>query len=96
MFQSEFTILRAGFASQHAGSVALFVALVVAIFCGFFYHIAHLVFGPSNGIQRVKFSAWKTAPVIGLALIVVILGFWLPAPIFALIDGASRILAVHP
>ncbi|MGA2880952.1 MAG: hydrogenase 4 subunit F [Bryobacteraceae bacterium] len=96
MFQSEFTILRAGFAAQHVGSVILFVIFVVAIFCGFFYHVANLVFGPDPGVPRGEFSRWKTLPVIGLSLIVVVLGFWLPAPIYALVNGAARILAVQP
>jgi hydrogenase-4 component F len=96
MFQSEFTILRAGFAAQQTGAVVLFVACVVAIFCGFFFHVAHLVFGPPTGQPRGEFSRWKTYPVIGLSLIVVILGFWLPAPVYALVDGAARILAVQP
>jgi hydrogenase-4 component F len=96
MFQSEFTILRAGFAAQRTGTVIIFVAFVVAIFCGFFYHVAHLIFGAPTGTPRGEFSRWKTYPVIGLSLIVVLLGFWLPAPIYALVDGAARILAVQP
>jgi len=96
MFQSEFTVLRAGFAAQRTAAVALFVAFVIAIFCGFFYHIANLVLGPPADLPRGEFSRWKTYPVIGLSLIVVVLGFWLPAPVYALVDGAARILAVQP
>jgi hypothetical protein len=32
--------------------------------------------------------------VIGLSLMVVVMAFWLPAPLYQLIDGAARILAV--
>jgi hydrogenase-4 component F len=96
MFQSEFTILRAGFAAQRPASSILFVILVVAIFCGFFYHLAQLVFGAPKGHQRGDSCRWKTYPVIGLAAIVVFLGFWLPAPVYDLVDGAARILAVQP
>jgi len=96
MFQSEFTVLRAGLAAQRTGVVALFVIFLVAIFCGFFYHVAQLVFGAPNGAPRGEPCRWKTYPVIGLSLTVVILGFWLPAPIYALVDGAARILAVRP
>src|SRR5258706_6289672 len=46
MFQSGFLILRAGFAAHRTVSSMLFVALVIAIFCGFFNHISQLVFGP--------------------------------------------------
>jgi hypothetical protein len=55
-----------------------------------------LVFGAPNGLPRGEFSRWKTWPVIGLSLIVVLLGFWLPAPLYALVEGAARILEVHP
>jgi hydrogenase-4 component F len=96
IFQSEFTILRAGFAAQRIGAVIVFVIFVASIFCGFFYHVANLVFGPPSGVMRGEFSRWKTYPVIGLSLIVVVLAFWLPPPVFALIDGASRILVVRP
>lgn len=96
IFQSEFTILRAGFAAHREGVSSLYVVFVVAIFCGFLYHVTQLVFGPPNGLPRGEASRWKTYPVIGLALIVVLLGFWLPAPLYALVDGAARILAVQP
>jgi len=94
MFQSEFMVLRAGFASQHVGLSVVFVACVVAIFCGFFHHVTQLVLGPPSGAPREVFSRWKTYPVIGLSLMVVVMAFWLPAPLYRLIDGAARILAV--
>jgi hydrogenase-4 component F len=96
MFQSEFTVLRAGFAAQRIGAVILFVAFVIAIFCGFFYHVSQLVFGAPNTHPHGEYSRWKTYPVIGLSLIVVLLGFWLPASVYSLVDGAARILAVGP
>jgi hydrogenase-4 component F len=96
MFQSEFTVLRAGFASQQTGASILFVAFVVAIFCGFFYHISQLAFGPPPGVPRGDSSPWKTYPVIGLAAVVIGLGFWLPGPLYSLVDGAAKILVVQP
>ena len=96
MFLSEFTVLRAGFAAQRTGAVILFVVFVVAIFCGFIYHITQLIFGAPSGLPRGESSHWKTYPVIALALIVIVLGFWLPAPVYSLVDGAARILAVQP
>jgi hydrogenase-4 component F len=100
MFQSEFTVLRAGFAGQHTTAVALFVVFVAAIFCGFFYHIAQLVWGKSDERKREaaqpESSRWKTWPVIVLATIVVGVAFWLPAPLYLLVDRAAQILAVRP
>lgn len=96
LFQSEFTILRAGFAAQHVSLSILFVTLLVAIFAGFFYHIAHFVLGPPDGSPRGETCRWKTYPVIVLSALVLLLGFWLPAPVYSLIEGAASILAVHP
>jgi hydrogenase-4 component F len=96
MFQSEFTVLRAGFASQQIGASILFVALVVAIFCGFFYHISQLVFGPPAGVPRGDFSRWKTYPVIGLAAVVMVLSLWLPGTLYKLVQQAAQILVVNP
>jgi hydrogenase-4 component F len=95
MFQSEFMVLRAGFAAQHLGLSILFVVCVVAIFCGFFHHVTQLVLGPPSGAPREMFSLWKRYPVIGLALVVIVIGFWLPAPLYQLIDGAAHVLAVQ-
>ena len=88
--------MRAGFAGSKSGAAVLFVAFLVAIFCGFFYHIAQLVFGPPADAPRGDSSRWKTYPVIGLAAVVVLLGFWMPGPLYALVDQAARILVVHP
>jgi hydrogenase-4 component F len=96
MFQSEFTVLRAGFAAQRTGAVALFVAFLAAIFCGFFYHIAQLVWGKGNGREPGDRSRWTTWPLFALAALVILLGFWLPAPLYTLVDRAAQILAVHP
>jgi hydrogenase-4 component F len=94
MFQSEFMVLRAGFASQHMVLSVLFVACVVAIFCGFFHHVTQLVLGPASGAPREAYCRWKTYPVIGLSVMVVAMSFWLPAPLYRLLDGAARILVV--
>ena len=96
MFQSEFIILRAGFESRWTAAAILYVVFVIAIFCGFFYHVAQLVLGAPAGLPSGEPCRWKTWPVIGLALVVVLLGFWLPAPVYALISGAARILVVQP
>jgi hydrogenase-4 component F len=96
MFQSEFTILRAGFAGDHTGLSILFVTLLVAIFAGFFYHIAQLVLGPPRGYPSGETCRWKTFPVIALSVLVLVLGFWLPAPLYTLVEGAARILRVTP
>jgi hydrogenase-4 component F len=96
LFQSEFMVLRAGFAGPYMGVAVLLAIFLVAIFCGFFYQISQIVLGPPRGVPREPICPWKTIPVIVLSILVIMTGFWLPAPLYQLIDGAARILAVHP
>ncbi len=99
MFQSEFTILRAGFGNAHMPASIMLVIMLVVIFSGFLIHIAKLVLGadPSGdaggGAPGGDVCPWKKYSLIGLAAVVIILGFWLPGPIFELIRNAARIAA---
>ncbi len=96
IFQSEFTILRAGFEGSQTWPSVILLFFLTVIFCGFFFHISSLVLGKPNGAPRGEDSRWKTYPVIGLSVLTVMLGFWLPGPLYALIQGAARILEVKP
>ena len=101
MFQSEFTVLRAGFTSGHVAAAALCVAFLAAIFAGFLVHFSRLVLGAapvdhasvseaavSEAMEPCK---WKKYSLIGLGSVVVILAFWLPGPLFELIRNAAKI-----
>ena len=92
LFQSEFTILRAAFAGRHFVPAVLFVAFLVAIFTGFLIHISRLVLGPDPGVPNSEHSAWKKYSLVGLACIVLVMGFWVPAPLYALIQGAAQVV----
>lgn len=91
-FLSEFTILRAGYASGHRILPIFFIACVVAIFAGFLTHVANLVLGPDRALPPEDGSPWKKSPVLGLALVIIVMGFWIPSPLFKLIQGAADIV----
>ncbi|MBZ5664886.1 MAG: hydrogenase 4 subunit F [Acidobacteriia bacterium] len=91
-FQSEFTILRAGFNGGHLVLAIFFVSFLVLIFSGFLVHIADLVLGEDPGLPRTDMCGWKKYSVVGLAVVVVVMGFWIPAPLFRLIQGAVGIV----
>jgi hydrogenase-4 component F len=93
LFQSEFTILRAAFGGGYFILAILFVAFLVAIFSGFLVHIANLVLGADPGLPAGETCRWKKYSVAGLASVIVVLGFWIPAPLFGLIQGAANIVA---
>ncbi|MBI4902227.1 MAG: hydrogenase 4 subunit F [Acidobacteria bacterium] len=102
MFQSEFTILRAGFAAHEFAASILLVLFLVAIFCGFFFHVSQLVLGPAPAAPQnpeptdFENDRWKTLPVVALSVVAIVLAFWLPSPLYDLISGAARILEVRP
>jgi hydrogenase-4 component F len=91
-FQSEFTILRAGFSSGSLVLSVFFVSFLVLIFSGFLVHIANLVLGEDPGFPRAGMCRWKTYSVAGLAVVIVVMGFWIPAPLFRLIQNAVGIV----
>jgi hydrogenase-4 component F len=91
-FQSEFTILRAGFAAGHLALAALFIAFLATIFCGFLVHIANLVLGEDPGLPRTELCPWKRGSIVGLVVVIVVMGFWIPAPLFHLIQHATEIV----
>ena len=92
LFLSEFTILRAGFNAGHLVLTILFTTFLVAIFSGFLIHIANLVLGPDPGLPRPEPCRWKQSSVAGLALVIIVIGFWIPSPLFRLIQGAASLV----
>jgi len=92
LFLSEFTILRAGFSRGYLVLAVLFITLLVAIFSGFLIHIANMVLGPDPGLPPADNCRWKRSSVAGLALVIIVMGFWIPAPLFRLIQGAVGIV----
>ncbi|MGA8151390.1 MAG: hydrogenase 4 subunit F [Terriglobales bacterium] len=91
-FQSEFTILRAGFSSGPLVLSVLFVSFLVLIFSGFLVHIANLVLGEDPGLPQANMCGWKKYSVAGLAVVILVMGFWIPAPLFRLIQNAVGIV----
>jgi hydrogenase-4 component F len=92
LFLSEFTILRAAFSGGYLVLAILFITFLVAIFSGFLIHIANLVLGPDLGLPRAETCRWKKSSVVGLALVIIVMGFWIPTPLFQLIQGAADIV----
>jgi hydrogenase-4 component F len=91
-FQSEFTILQAGFARDHFVLAIFFVSFLVLIFSGFLVHITGLVLGEDPGLPAADMCGWKKYSVAGLAVVIVVMGFWIPASLFRLIQSAVGIV----
>jgi hydrogenase-4 component F len=96
LFQSEFLILRAAFAAHHYVSAVLFVLFGAGIFAGAVLHIGNLVLGPAEARPLARWYPWRDSAVLVSTALLVIMGFWLPGPVFGLIQDAARIVAGGP
>ncbi len=92
LFQSEFTILRAAFSGGYVVLAVFFIAFLVTIFSGYLVNISNLVLGPDPGLPLAETCGWKKYSVGGLAAVIVVMGFWIPAPLFQLIQAAAGIV----
>jgi hydrogenase-4 component F len=96
MFFSEMTILRAGFSGPHPIVTSVFLAALVALFCGFAYQVGWIVIGPPRDPalkppDPERFDvALSTATVA--AVVAVISSFYLPGPLMALIQSATDVV----
>jgi hydrogenase-4 component F len=92
LFQSEFLIVQAGLAGGHTLASALFILFGAGVFAGALLHVGGLVLGPAEPGPAAEPHAWQTSAVLILAAGLVVIGFWLPAPLFELIRGAARVV----
>jgi hydrogenase-4 component F len=94
IFQSEFLTLSAALAGGQNWSAFLFIAGLVTIFAGFLVHMAKMNLGepyPEN-IQPVAGRPWKIGAMVLVAVVIIIFSFWLPAPIYQLVQQTVQIL----
>ncbi len=84
--------MRAAFAAGHYVPTALFVLFGSAIFAGALLHVGGLVLGPKTEQPTVPLRPWRESSMLALAMVLVIIAFWLPAPLLELIRGAARVV----
>jgi hydrogenase-4 component F len=93
IFHSEFTTLSAALAADRGWAAGLFVAGVVTIFVGFLLHMAKMNLGAvQESTPRAKECPWKLGAMLVVASVVVLFGFWMPGPIFALVQQSAQII----
>ncbi len=96
LFLSEFTMLRAGFAQGHAWASITAVILLVLIFSGMFGHAARLLLGPVPDLPAGDRNRWTVYPLAVLSVVLLVLAFWIPAPLSSLLAQAASLLEVKP
>src|SRR3989441_1228035 len=97
LFQSEFTALSAALAADHGWAAGLFVLGVVTIFVGFLLHLSKMNLGAvQETAPRAAECPWKLSAMLLVAFVVATLGFWLPVPLFNLVQQSVAILGGNP
>lgn len=96
LFQSEFVILRAAFSAGHYVPAVLFVIFGAAIFAGAVLHVGGLVLGPAEPVPAAPWYPWRDSAVLLSTAVLVVMAFWLPAPVFTLIRDAAGIVSGGP
>jgi hydrogenase-4 component F len=92
LFLSEFTILRAAL-ETHPGVALLFLALLAIPFAAMLAAALPMALGRApGGLARSAESTSALWPPALLALVLLVLGVHLPAPIRGLLEGAARLL----
>jgi hydrogenase-4 component F len=94
IFQSEFTVLSAAVVAHREWSAFFFICGVVAIFSGFLVHMVRLNLGePESGAPaRAAECPWKLSAMLFVAAVAVVLGFWLPGPLYQLVRQSAVII----
>jgi hydrogenase-4 component F len=92
LFQSEFLIVRAAFDAGHYVPTALFILFGTGIFAGALLHVGGLVLGPAGDAPPARPRPWREYSMLALAAVLVIIAFWLPAPLLAVIQGAADVV----
>ncbi|MGA8258690.1 MAG: proton-conducting transporter membrane subunit [Arenicellales bacterium] len=93
LFVSEFEILRTGFTAGHYAVAALLAAFIVLAFVAIVYSAGRIVFGePQADAPEVRLPASSLTAVVLALVPVVVFGFYLPAPLRALMHQAAAAL----
>jgi hydrogenase-4 component F len=99
IFQSEFITLSAALATGHSWLAFLFVAGAMTIFAGFLVHMVKMNLGEPRSdrvigstVQRFNECPWKLGAMMMVAAAVVALAFWLPQPLYQLVQQAAQII----
>jgi hydrogenase-4 component F len=97
IFQSEFNILSGALAADNPWAAALFAGGVAVIFIGFLRHMSRLNLGvPAQNESRGRECPWKLSAMGIVAVVVIGLGIWIPAPVYQLVHQTAQIIGGEP
>jgi len=92
LFQSEFLIVRAAFDGGHLLTGVLFVLFGTGVFAGALLHVGGMILGPKGDMPVAPRRPWRDGSLLALAAALVVIGFWVPAPLLELIREAAKVV----
>lgn len=98
-FISEFTIVSSAFIQGRILVGVLFLLSLAIIFIGMALTVLPMVMGdvpPESEATPYRDSIYTVGPPLGLLLLVLMLGVWIPAPLLELLHDAAQLLEAHP
>jgi len=96
-FLSEFTILRGIFGAGQTAVGVFFLLLLATVFVGMGATVLAATLGePTEPDLHVRDRLLLVAPPMAMLLVVLMLGFYLPAPLIRLLQEAAALLEMKP
>jgi hydrogenase-4 component F len=97
-FVSMFTVARAAFDTGHLFAAVAYLVLLMAAFLGMGVTVLAVVFGEPPAerevVARHADAPALVLPILGLVLLVLLLGLWLPEPLRELLQRAAALVEV--
>jgi hydrogenase-4 component F len=93
IFQSEFIIVRAAIDGGHLLTGVLIVLFGTGVFAGALMHVSGMILGAKGDTPVAPRRPWCDGSLLALAAALVIIGFWVPAPLLELIRGAAKVVS---
>jgi hydrogenase-4 component F len=93
LFQSEFLIVRAAMVGGHVLTGVLFVLFGTGVFAGAIMHVGGMILGPSGDAPGAARRPWRDGSLLALASALVVIAFWVPAPLLELVRQAARVVS---
>jgi hydrogenase-4 component F len=93
LFQSEFLIVRAAIVGGHVLTGVLFVLFGTGVFAGAIVHVGGMILGPRGDAPVAARRPWRDGSLLALASALVVIAFWVPAPLLELVRQAARVVS---
>jgi hydrogenase-4 component F len=92
LFQSEFLMIGAAFTTGHFVVGALFILFGLGVFTGVTLHVSDMLLGTTQE-PRAAWYPWRDTPIVILAVLLIAIGFWLPADLLELVQRAALVVS---